>query len=438
MGLLDFKNKIKKNTKPQIKEQPLQYWEEDSFMIVIPSDTAIDPTENIGEKLGKIKEVKVISIEEPTDENPGFISLEYDGEGFAVGYVYRDFEFPGLMGIQKQQLNEAEISALERANKALTIFMKFHKDSKKSYHLQLKLATAIVPDLAAVMDESAEKLLSARWVNMTATSSVPPGSEAMYSVQAISADNGEVWLHTHGLCRCGITELEIVQSDSENAKNHYEIIKSLAGRLLDRYENEKDEESLFIGLIGDNIPIVVTYVPWTDGIFEYNNLTLGGLADRENGHNSKSSLIFVYKNENDEKKHILSKVNIYDNYWGNNAMFFISTPETERMKTLAHERFGFVKRAAENDEYTIILKLGLDTDQKYREEDTSNSKEHIWFELVGFDGDKFKAKLTQEPYYIDALHAGYIGEYTVNDITDWLICTPSFNVSPETAYLLVQ
>ena len=62
MGLLDFKNKTKKNTKPQIKEQPLQYWEEDSFMIVIPSDTAIDPTENIGEKLGKIKEVKVISI----------------------------------------------------------------------------------------------------------------------------------------------------------------------------------------------------------------------------------------------------------------------------------------------------------------------------------------------------------------------------------------
>ena len=53
MGLLDFKNKTKKNTKPQIKEQPLQYWEEDSFMIVIPSDTAIDPTENIGEKLGK-------------------------------------------------------------------------------------------------------------------------------------------------------------------------------------------------------------------------------------------------------------------------------------------------------------------------------------------------------------------------------------------------
>ena len=438
MGLLDFKNKIKKNTKPQIKEQPLQYWEEDSFMIIIPSDTSVDPTVNIGEKLGTIEGIRVMSVEEPTEDKPGFIALEYDEEGYAVGYDYRDFALPDMMGIQKQQLNEEEVTALEKADKALTLFMRFHEDSKKSYHLQLKLAVALVPDFAAVLDESAEKLLSARWVNMAAASSVPPGSDALYSVQAISGENGEVWLHTHGLCRCGITELEIVQSDAENAKNHYEIIRSLAGRLLDKNEDEKNAESLFIGLIGDSIPIVVTHVPWTDGIFEYNNLSLGGLADRENGHNSRRSLIFVYKNEKDEENHILSKVNIYDNYWGDNAMFFISTPETERMKTLARERFGFVKRAAENDDYTVILKLGLDTDQKYREEDNSNSKEHIWFELVGFEGDKFKAKLTQDPYYIDDLHAGYIGEYTVDDITDWLICTPECNISPETAYLLVK
>ena len=64
-------------------------------------------------------------------------------------------------------------------------------------------------------------------------------------------------------------------------------------------------------------------------------------------------------------------------------------------------------------------------------------REHIWFELIAFEEDRFKARLLQEPYNVEGMHTGDEGWYTVEDVTDWMIYTPEFPVSPDKAYLLV-
>ena len=53
-----------------------------------------------------------------------------------------------------------------------------------------------------------------------------------------------------------------------------------------------------------------------------------------------------------------------------------------------------------------------------------------------FDGEKFKAKLLQEPYFVKNMHQNDEGWYTVEDVTDWVIYTPKYSVTPNTAYLL--
>ena len=99
------------------------------------------------------------------------------------------------------------------------------------------------------------------------------------------------------------------------------------------------------------------------------------------------------------------------------------------MKALAIERFNYVKESFKNKENNILIKVGLPLKEK-------GQFEHIWFELLELKEDKFKAKLTQEPYDIEDLHTGDEAWYTIEEITDWIIYTKEFAVNPNNVYLL--
>ncbi|MDE5538935.1 MAG: DUF4026 domain-containing protein, partial [Bacilli bacterium] len=318
-------------------------------------------------------------------------------------------------------------------HKALTIFMKFGSDIKKSFHLQLKIALTLIPDLIGILDESAEKMLPAKWVKLAAASKVLPSSRDLFNVQAVTGKNNEVWLHTHGLCRCGVTELEILNSDQEHYQQHYNLIMTYAMFLVDNKQSDFEipTSGAYIGRLINGNPIVATHTSWTEGILEYKKLKLGANKDRQHGHNSKTSIIFLYTSEEDEKNRVLNKVSIYDKLWGDNPLFFFSNEETDRMKELARERFSYVKKALANKDNSILIKIGLPLKEK-------DKFEHIWFELLEIKGNKFKAKLTQEPYDIPDIHTGYEAWYTLNDVTDWIIYTKNFAVNPSNAYLLEE
>ena len=425
-----FNKKKKGKVLEFLKEEPLGYWEEKSYMIAIPKDETRNMLENIFEKINSIDGVQ-IKRKDFSIEQGGEATLIYDKEEYEVGFYVSDFAFHEMLSVQSYYFSEKEMEDLRKASKALTVFMKFNKDAQKSYHLQLKLIIAMVPDLLAILDESAEKLICSRWAKMAAESKTAPGPNDMYLVQAVSDEKGEVWLHTHGLCRCGVTELEILQSDKENYNNHYNLITTFASRLLDKKEEFiPKESSAYIGRMSNDQPIVVTYLSWVEGLKEYKNPKLGGVLDRKEGHNSKTGIIFIYKNEYDEENRKVSRITEYNSTLGDNPIYFLSNEETARMKKLAIERFKFVKEQSENKENKVIIKIGL------HQTDDENEFEHIWFELMEFDGEKFKAKLLQEPYFVKNMHQNDEGWYTVEDVTDWVIYTPKYSVTPNTAYLL--
>ena len=45
----------------------------------------------------------------------------------------------------------------------------------------------------------------------------------------------------------------------------------------------------------------------------------------------------------------------------------ISTEETQRMKALAYERISYMLKAAQKSENKILIKIGLDIDEEFRE-----------------------------------------------------------------------
>ena len=202
----------------KLAEQPLAYWEEKSYMMVIPPLEEEDVLKKGIDNLSSCKEFK---IKETNCDVKGTIQvkLTYDKEDYEVGFYLGGISVPEYYLHKNFFFSDKEKEGILKARQAITIFMKFGSNVKKSFYLQLKLALTLVPNLIGVMDESAEKMLPAKWVVMTANSKVLPSSRDLFNVQAVSAKNGKVWLHTHGLCRCHMTELEILESDQDNVFN---------------------------------------------------------------------------------------------------------------------------------------------------------------------------------------------------------------------------
>lgn len=412
-------------------EQPLGYWEKNSYMSAITDDDLDEIVNCFFDRISNIEGVTIKEKQELTNEEPGQVTIEYDGEDYYVGFYPTDFSLPEVYITNKYYFSNEELHKLRNANKALTIFMKFNKDAQKSYHLQLKLIANAVPNLLGVMDESAEKIEPAKWVVEMANSKILPSPIDLLTVHAVVNEDDEIWLHTHGLCRCGITELEILNSDKTNYNNHYNIITTFASLLLETnkdFVERKDYE--MIGRLSNGNAIVVTYLSWTKALSFYDNLKVGNIEDRENGHNTRTSVIFLYKSKSDAENFRLSYVTDYNNLLGDNPMLFISSKETKRMKDLAVEKFETVIDQSKNKDCEIELKIALPIDGK------KDEFEHIWFDLIDFEGEKFKAKLKQEPYDVKDVHEGDEMYFTVKDVTDWVIYTPKFKVTPDTTYLL--
>lgn len=415
--------------KKKLIEAPLGYWEEESYMMVIPKQ---EEESYLIERIKNFTSEKEVKVIDTRFDIKGFIEahIEYEKEEYKICFYLGNINVPEFYLYQNFLFKEEEKEAILNAKKAITIFMKFKGNVKKAYHLQLKIATMLIPEMIAVVDESAEKILPARWVKMTAESKIHPSAKDLFSIHAVEGKDKKIWIHTHGLLRCNITELEILESTKENYQSHYNLLITYAMYIVDKEEPFNPRENIaFIGRLINGYPIVLTCKSWTEGIYEYKKLQQGNEKDREKGHNSKTSIIFAYKNEEDEKNNILSKISIYDEMIKENPIFYYSDEETDRMKSVAKERFHYVKENFKKDDNYILIKIGLPLKEK-------GKFEYIWFELLEIKNEKIKAKLTQEPYDVEDIHTDDIRWYNIEEIADWIIYMKEYAINPSNAYLL--
>ena len=413
-------------------EQPLNYWEAKSFMMSVLDEYDNELFSKIVDRVSALEGVEITSVRDLTDEIPGGLILNYLGEEYEVGYYPSNFSFPEYYARGPMYITQQELEEYRNAKSALVVYMNFGKNPKESFKLQLKLMMAMTPDLLAIEDESAEKILPLKWVKMVIESETTPSANDLYTIQAISSENNEIWLHTHGLCRCGITELEVLQSDRDNYNAHYNLLSTYASYLLDDVEDKNIYgKGIHLGYLSNNQPIVATCLIWTNALDIYDDLQLGNIDDRRDGHNSKTSPIFVYQSQQDELNMQVSQVSVYNGLWEDNPLFFISTDETKIRTIIAKERFKYVKQLSLNKDNDILVKIALPVDN-------GQNYEHIYFRLISFEGEKFRALLLQEPYADVGIHQGDEGIYGVEDISDWFVQTPDGSITPTSAYILEE
>ncbi len=404
-------------------------------MIAIPKDQSlIEDPKNF---MGNLTSCEFIKINDMNmDETRGLVidltigDNDYEVELNPTGVEIPDFVRP------EHAFTDEEVRMLDEAQAGLAICINYEGDSNQCFHDQLKIMDVLFPELLAVLDCPSEKLLSGKWVALAAKSSVLPAPRYLFTVQAISDGGDEVWLHTHGLKRCGLYELEILNSNKEFFNDHYKMIEAFALRMLESDEPIEPGDAVFIGQAAGK-QLTLTAVDWKEALDHYPDVTLGTEEDRDDGvHSEDTCVLMIYKNERAEEQKIYTPVDDFNQFLGQNPMFYFSTEETKRMSALARERLPYMIKAFENKENAIIAKIGLTIDKEHWSHEDKPEKEHIWFEIKDIKDGSVTGELTQEPYYVSGMKQGDTGTYPFSDITDWLIFTKENRVSPDDAYLL--
>lgn len=404
---------------------------EKSYMLAIPqNEDDIDDVEGILTRLSNSPYFKLISHD--YDERLKLV-LQCNEKEYEIELVPMDIVIPQMYTIC-HFFPDVDVDAVEKTDFGIGVIMEFGEDVLASYHLQLRIIHTILPDLLAVLDDSSEKILSGKWVQLAAKSEIPPAPRYIYSVQAVTDDSDCVWLHSHGLNRCGLPEIEILNSTRDTYSSHYNILEKMSYRLLEHAEPLEYGEPFFLARFTGQIPLIVTLIDWEEAVALYPDTIVGGKKDRKEGHNQNTCGLFVYSSPEDIENHKYSPVSVFDDLLQDNPIYLISTPETERMKALAAERLPYMLKAAQNKDNKILIKIGLVIDEEYRE--AQNVFEYIWFELLEASDDHVKCRLTQEPHYVKDMHTGSEGVYPFDRITDWLIYTKSKRLTADDVYQL--
>ncbi len=418
---------------------------ESSLMTVIPADPQDISPAKLLERMRQSREIIVSSSEYDVagDNSPLRIPIRIESREYVVMLSFTEIEIPEFYR-KAHFFTDLDFQKIEKIETGLDVEIVYTDSFLASYHDQLKIINCLVPDVLAVIDNPSEKLLSGRWIKLAAESSVPPAPRYLFTVQAISGSTDEVWLHSHGLKRCGLPDLEILCSNREMAQSHYSVIETFAIRMIENEERPEKYEPMFLAWMTEKIPMVATLTDWMEALEYYPEAELGTSEDRDDYHAEDTMVIMLYLMPDDVKAHNLSKIQELDEYLGHNTMLMISSEETDRMRRLAQERIDYVKdvEALKDPNVHIMLKIGLYMDKEFcdPEEDRDTQREHIWFDLKSISRGKFKdlyiCELTQEPYYVKGIKKGDIGNYQIEDITDWIIFKDQKRFTPDDAYLI--
>ena len=130
----------------------------------------------------------------------------------------------------------------------------------------------------------------------------------------------------------------------------------------------------------------------------------------------------------------LKNPNEYKNNFGDNMMLYYSTDETIRMSLFAKENFYYFENIFENQKnsngWSFLVKIGC----RY-EEDSEERFEHMWFDIKEITENTVKGALINTPYFINDMKNGEEYELSREDMSDWIIYTPSMTINANNVYM---
>lgn len=291
-----------------------------------------------------------------------------------------------------------------------------------------------------LFDFNSTHLFSYEEVYELAFGKVPPRATNLYVIHDLYPSEGPNhdghWLHTHGLNRAGLVDLELLNVPARYTSAAAELLIAAVDLLLG------GNPPLLNKTIQVGHGLKVSLLEWEKYVSQLPVETVGGIQNRlkESGsedpfHAGYRTAIVSQKPKGFFKKKWNLPVGVLSDIAKNgDDIIWKSTAEIERLKMLANDRWEVFCRLYQQkkDDWKFSLKLGCPIDS------SGTRNEYLWFEVYELEKDRVRAVLKNQSFGSRKFNTGVERWYPLNIIADWKIHTPTGNYSPEDAHILLD
>ncbi|ULJ64351.1 DUF4026 domain-containing protein [Wielerella bovis] len=319
--------------------------------------------------------------------------------------------------------------------------------------VQLAVLDAVGGECYALQDLVASTFLSGTWLAEMAETHTPPSLECAYVMHAITPDdpeNGTYWLHTHGLLKFGLPELEMLCVKQSQLSACQGILTTTATRLFAEPESWYQDETMLVAH-NEQGDIAVHLLAWQDALqhnlFAAKKAGLFGLfaAKKDEGFSGDLSERTEGDIHTEPSMVILPDVDGKMAHWAdlteilnedNHMMLLLPNMETARMYYLAAEKLPaftrcFQRFAPEEGVWGYMMKIACTSP-------STETTEHMWFMVQDLNDENVTAELVNQPFEIPELQAGESYTLPLEDVTDWCIYSSplQMRIAPDDVYRL--
>ncbi|MDY7109178.1 MAG: DUF4026 domain-containing protein [Planctomycetota bacterium] len=313
-------------------------------------------------------------------------------------------------------------------------------DPLTDYLNLMTLIAGAFADVPAVLDVNTTRWHTRRELDeVFASDDVEPPAEVLWIVQSVqraaggAAEDDMVWLHTHGLWRCGVPELEMLGVPLAYADPAAELMNDIAALLLERRPPEPGAPME----IGTNLRVALQ--PWQTIVPRLEDDMPGGMSERtengDNAHLGARAVICAVP----ERAHVgdscLWPRRVTEMLMRDEAGVYMTRRATERQAKLARATWGqlatafaTVNHLPRGEDGSPPIVFGIKAG--FQEDDDETSREHLWFEIRSFDADRAEGELVNQPLAVRRLSKGDRVWIEREHISDWMVMTAEWSFGP--------
>lgn len=309
------------------------------------------------------------------------------------------------------------------------------EDPLSCHTFLMQCLAAGLPDVPAILDVNTTLWHDREELEMIfLNEEVEPPADGLWIIHAIGRDGGDpardqvVWLHTHGLWRCGLPELEMLEVPRDRVDLAATLLNEIAS-LMFEYPPPPAGVPFEVGA-----GVMVTLQPWEKLTETMDTALPGGANDRRGEHNAAHTgvraAVCDHKSRGQYVKAWTWPQHAIDAMQRDEVTLYRTRRATERQAKLARARwdqfataYSSARRALiderEQPLAVFLIKAGFSYDNAEHE----NDREHLWFELRGFHNGEAAGVLLNEPQNIARLKRGQNERIPPAQVSDWQVQT---------------
>jgi uncharacterized protein YegJ (DUF2314 family) len=313
-------------------------------------------------------------------------------------------------------------------------------DPLTDYLNLMTLIAGAFADVSAVLDVNTTRWHTRRELDeVFASDDVEPPAEVLWIVQSVQRagsggpEGDVVWLHTHGLWRCGAPELEMLGVPLEYADPAAELMNDIAALLLERRPPAPGMPLE----IGTNLKIAL--LPWQSIVPHLGDDVPGGMSERaengDNAHIGARAVICAVPDAECAGGTWVWPREVTEMLMRDEAGVYMTRRATERQAKLARTTWGQLATAfasvnhlpprADGSPHIVFgIKAG------FTEDDDGTSREHLWFEIRCFDADRVDGELVNHPLAVRRLNKGDRVWIDREHVSDWMVMMADGSFGP--------